>query len=905
MAIDNAGDLFIADTNNFRIREVAASSGTITTVAGNGTLGNAGNGGPATSAEFGYVYQGIAVNGAGTVVTIGDDYYDVIRQFTVRGNIGIVAGNGSASFCGDGGPATSACINSPRGIAIAKSGLIYFADYSNNRVRAFTVGGNINTVAGNGSITFPTLVSGVPPSGVVLNQPNDVLEDPSGNIFVPEYANCMVRELVKSSGLVKIFAGSAAAGATTGTCGYNGAGGPATSAVLGNLGDVARDSAGNIYIADETNCVIWQVSAATRNIAVFAGTAKSCGYGGDGGPATSANLYTPSGLAVDSRNNLYIAEYNNNRIREVSGGTITTIAGNGFAGYVGDGDPATIAELNHPAGVAVDSARNVYVADYDNCVVREVTAATGIISTVAGTGQCGFNGDGMATGHDLYTPTRVHVDANQNLFISEDNNQRVRWVNPAGIMTTIAGSGAVGFSGDGGPATSADFYYPRSAAQDASGNYLIADLNNLRVRRVSAFPALYTSASSLSFGLVTVGSNSTPQVLDLSALGVLTFSNISITGPFTEYDNCGSGLSNEATCKMIVTYKPTAAGTQTGAITFEDNGFFSDSITISLEGTGSAFTVTGGPLSFGNQAVKTASAPKKVTVANKGTAAVTMGTIALNDTTDFSISANTCPASGSTLAAGASCTISVVFKPKSTGNLKAALIINDSDPSSPQVVGLTGTGTSLVVFNPSSVTFAPQAVGTTSGLTKVTLSNNTGTTLTLKKPALTITGPFSSVAATTCTNGLAIAAGGNCVIYLEFTPTAVGFPTGTLSVADSDSTSPQTVPLSGTGTGVEYTPSSVNLSATVGQQVSTSVTISNVGTSSIAFSAWTITGANSKDFSANLADPPCLGSLASGAICTFTVYFKPSLAGSETANLLVYDNSTGSPQVLPLNGTGQ
>jgi len=161
------------------------------------------------------------------------------------------------------------------------------------------------------------------------------------------------------------------------------------------------------------------------------------------------------------------------------------------------------------------------------------------------------------------------------------------------------------------------------------------------------------------------------------------------------------------------------------------------------------------------------------------------------------------------------------------------------------------------------------------------------------------------VGATTCTNGLAIAAGGNCVIYLEFTPTAVGFPTGTLSVADSDATSPQTVPLSGTGTGVEYTPSSVNLRATVGQQVSTSVTISNVGTSSIAFRAWTITGANSKDFSANLADPPCFGSLASGAICTFTVNFKPSLAGSESANLLVYPNSTSSPQVLPLNGTGQ
>src|ERR1017187_6057322 len=235
------------------------------------------------------------------------------------------------------------------------------------------------------------------------------------------------------------------------------------------------------------------------------------------------------------------------------------------------GNGATAAELHDPTGVTVDSAGNVYIADYDNCVIREVTAATGIIATIAGNGKAGLSGDGV-------------------------------------------------------PATSAVFDLVGGIAQDASGNFLVADYDNLRIRGISVFTALNTSASSLDFGLVTVGSTGTPQTLTLSALGSLTFSNISISGPFTEYDNCGTSLSNAAACAMYVLFKPTAAGPETGTITIEDNGFFIGTTTISLEGTGSAISVTG-PLLFGNQAVKTTSPPKTVTVTNKGTATVTMGTV--------------------------------------------------------------------------------------------------------------------------------------------------------------------------------------------------------------------------------------------------------------------------------------
>jgi hypothetical protein len=895
--------LFIADQNNFRIREVAFSTGIITTFAGNGSEGN-------SSTEIGYVYNGLEVNTAGTTVTFGDYTYSEIRQFTAGGAITTIAGKNNRSFCGDGGPATSACMNTPDGIAIASSGLIYFSDNGNDRIRAFTVGGDINTVAGNGNATFPTLVSGVPPQGVVLNNPIDVLEDPSGNVFIAEYTNCIVRELVKATGLVNIFAGTVATAtnATTGTCGFSGEGGAATSAELGKITGLARDSSGNIYIADSSNCVVWQVSASTGNISIFAGvTPLSCGYSGDGGPATGAKLDVPGGIFMDSHNNLYIADASNNRVREVSSGTINTIAGNGTAGYIGDGDPATIAELHDPTGVAVDGAGNVYIADYDNCVIREVTAATGIINTIAGNGTCGFNGDGPAIEHELNHPNRVHLDANDNVFIADDTGQRVRWVSPAGVMTTIAGNGTAGFIGDGGPATSAEFDLIGGIAQDASGDFLIADYDNLRIREVSVFSALNESLSSLDFGLVTVGSSGTPQTVTLSAIGPLTFSNITISsGPFTEYDDCGTGLVNAAACTLYVLFKPTAAGAATGTITIEDNGFFSDTSTISLAGTGSAISVTGGPLLFGSVPVDTTSAASTVSVMNKGTATVTMGTVAVNET-DFVIAANHCT-SGLTLATGATCTISVVFRPKTTGAKKGALIIEDSDPSSPQVVGMTGTGTSSVVFNPSALAFGATPVGTTAGPTKITLTNNTTATLTLKNPASSITGPFTiSAGITTCTSGATIpASGGTCVIWVEFTPTSAGYPTGTLSVFDSDATSPQTVALSGTGTGVEFSPSPVNLTSTaVGTKVSATVNIFNVGTSTITFTAGTITGPNSADFSTTATDPPCGGSLAPGAPCSFTVYYTPSTSGPESATYLVYDSSTGSPQSLPLNGTVQ
>ena len=239
------------------------------------------------------------------------------------------------------------------------------------------------------------------------------------------------------------------------------------------------------------------------------------------------NWYRPYGTAVDSAGNVYIADYNTQTVRKVStSGILTTIAGIlGTYGFSGDGGPATSALLYGPVAVAVDPAGNVFIAEYSNCRIREVNAVTGIISTVAGNGSCGYSGDGIATSVSINSPQGVAVDANDNLFISDYDN-RVRWVSPSGIMTTIAGNGTAGYNGDGGPATLALLYEPTGIALDPSGSIFVSDYNNFRVRSISAFSALNTSQSNLSFGLTNVGGMSSPENFTVSALGPVSIANI-------------------------------------------------------------------------------------------------------------------------------------------------------------------------------------------------------------------------------------------------------------------------------------------------------------------------------------------------------------------------------------------
>jgi hypothetical protein len=299
---------------------------------------------------------------------------------------------------------------------------------------------------------------------------------------------------------VSVGAATISTVAGTGTAGYNGDGIQATSAELSPL-DVKLDSAGNLYIADQGNQRIRKVKASTGVISTVAGNGTG-GYNGDNIPATSAELYYPAGVAVDIAGNIYMADHLNQRIRKVTASTgfISTVTGNGTTGYSGDGGKATSAVLDEPLGLAVDTAGNVYIADTYNHRIRVVNTGTaqitiantvipaGDIATVAGDGSGGYNGDNIAaTSAELYYPYGVGVDTAGNIYIADSSNYRIRKVTAStGIISTVAGDGSFGHSGDGGPATNATLDFPSDVAADTAGNFYIADRYNSRVRKVTA-----------------------------------------------------------------------------------------------------------------------------------------------------------------------------------------------------------------------------------------------------------------------------------------------------------------------------------------------------------------------------------------------------------------------------------
>jgi hypothetical protein len=330
-----------------------------------------------------------------------------------------------------------------------------------------------------------------PPNGVAataaaLRRPHGVAYDSAGNSYVADTDANVIRK-VTPAGIVTTVAGD-------GEQGYAGDGGLATAAILDSPTGVALDSNGNIYIADTHNNAIREVVASTGNIQTIAGTGVA-GYSGDNSTATSATLNSPTAVAVDSNGNVYIADTNNHRIREITGATINTVAGDGEQFFSGDGGLATVAGLDSPNGVAVDSAFNIYIGDTHNQRVRMVTSATGNISTLAGTGTKGFNGDGPAASAVLARPRGVTVDGSGNVYLADTDNNLIRTI-ASGNVTTIAGSGAEGYAGDGGAATSASLDMPGAVA--ISGNsVLFSDTENNALRLVSG-GIIYSTAGQFS-----------------------------------------------------------------------------------------------------------------------------------------------------------------------------------------------------------------------------------------------------------------------------------------------------------------------------------------------------------------------------------------------------------------------
>jgi uncharacterized protein (TIGR03437 family) len=475
VAVDSSGNVYIADSANAVIREITASTGIINYIAGNVST--------TTGPAIGYSGDGAAANLAGLVTPFalaldssGEVFFaengdSRIRKIDTKGNISTIAGTGTAGFGGDGSAGASAALSFPTGVAVDSSGNVYIADSLNRRIRKLASGGNISTVAGNGNYSYSG-DSGQATSAQ-LNTPQAVASDSSGNLYIADTVNNVVRK-VTAAGVISTIAGN-------GTAGSGGDGGAATSAQLRSPQGIAVDASGNVYVADTQNARVRKISNGTINTVAGSGTV---GSGGDGGAATSAQLNIPTGLAVDGAGNLYIADFSNNRIRKVTpGGTITTLAGNGLAGYSGDGGAAANAQLTTPVSVATDSSGNVYIADTGNNAVRVVNSS-GIVSTVAGNGLAGYSGDdGPAVSATVGNPTGVAVDASGNLYVS-DGSVRVRKVYSSGFINTIAGNGTRGYSGDGGVGLFATMNGPAGIALASNGNLYIADSGNSAVREL-------------------------------------------------------------------------------------------------------------------------------------------------------------------------------------------------------------------------------------------------------------------------------------------------------------------------------------------------------------------------------------------------------------------------------------
>ena len=504
LAVDNSGNIYITDYYNNRVRKISAG-GTITTIAGSGAggagHGDQGDGGPATSASF-YEPEGIALDTAGNIY-IGD-MGNYIRKISTTGIITTIAGNGTAGFSGDGGAATAASINAPYDIATDRSGNIYFCDLNNQRVRKINAAGIISTFAGNGTAGYTG--DGSAATAAELNYASGIGTDTAGNVYIADAGNNCIR-MVNSAGVIHTIAGN-------GTSGYTGDGGPATAAEMYSPYDVRVANNGKIYITDAGNSAI-RVIDNTGTITSVAGNGTS-GFTGDGGAATAAELSYPYGAVISSSGTLYILDQSNERVRIVNtSGIITTVAGNGSYGYTGDGAAATAAELGKPYSVAFDSSNNTYIADLWNFRIRKISA-TGVISTIAGNGTGGYSGDGgPATDAQIYNPSYVRFDNAGNLYFNDPGNSVIRKIDASGTVTTVAGNGTTGYSGDGGPATAAELSQPYGIVKDNSGNMYIADYGNNVIRKVNAAGNISTIAGNTLAGYTGDGGPATAAEFNL------------------------------------------------------------------------------------------------------------------------------------------------------------------------------------------------------------------------------------------------------------------------------------------------------------------------------------------------------------------------------------------------------
>lgn len=810
--------------------------------------------------------------------------------------ITVIAGTGGSGYTGDGGPALSAQLNAPWGLAFDSSGNLYIADWGNGVVREIdSATGIISTYANVG------------------RTPGSLVFDASGNLYIG---------IADSTGvfLIEVLASS-----------HNSAWLPANGDSAYVLG-IGADAAGNIYYSTWNK--IWKYTPSNSSSSVYAGQMAS-GYSANGSLAVQANLYSPSGIALDSSGNLYVADTGNNVVREiyatsgyVASGEITTIAGNYAlgAGYSGDGGAATSAQLYSPTTIAFDTFGNLYIADSGNKLIREVDLVSsdstyGYITTVAGGGGSLGIGNGNALDIGFSDPTGVWSDYAGNLFVADQGEEYVYEITGSsfsarlnGLSKIVAGVsangygsgiGAAGYTGDGSAAIQAKLNSPWTIVGDWAGNLLIVDSYNNVIREVAGIAtpwhipgtALTASLSSLLF-TSSVGNTSAAQTVTItnSGTGAVAIASIALSGTnaavFSQSNSCGSSLAAGSTCTVSVSYTPTAVETDSATLQIISDAANSP-LTVALTGKSPAVLVSPSSLTL-TTAAGTTSGASAVTLTNSGASAIAISSIALSgNNASFFAQSNTC---GSTLNASSSCTISVTYSPTAVETDSATLITTDSDANSPQTVSLTGN-VPVASLTPSSLAFIAGA-GATSTAQTATLTNSGTGPLTISSTVLSDTSNFSQ--ADMC--GSTLAAGSSCNISISFSPSAIGSYSATLQATDNASGSPQTISLTGTVPGALISPSSLTFDTMAGSTSSAkTVTLTNNGTAPLTISPIGISGNGASSFAQTNT---CVSPLAAGASCTISLTFSPTALEVYSATLQVVDNGNGNLQTVALSGTG-
>jgi len=478
IAVDAAGNLYVVDNGNHRIRKITPE-GEVSVLAGGGPAGFYGGGfadGEGSVAWFHHP-SGITIDAAGNLY-VADTWNHSIRRVTPNGEVSTLAGDAEHDFAD--GEGSSARFNYPHGIAIDATGNLYVADYGNNRIRKVTPAGEVSTLAGGGDSGFADGQG----ENARFDAPSGIAIDVTGNLYVADNNNNHIRK-VTPKGEVSTLAG--------GRRGF--ADGQGSEARFRNPDGIVVDATGNLYVADQKNNRIRKIeiclSLATCvshpslskagipneivTVSTLAGGNEQGGFAD--GQGSAARFFEPIGIAVDTVGNLYVADERNNRIRIVTpSGEVSTLAG-GEEGFA-DGQGST-ARFNRPSGIAIDAVGNLYVTDYYNDRIRKVTP-NGEVSTLAG-GKEGF-ADGEGSAARFYAPSGIAIDAVGNLYVTDYYNNRIRKVTPNGEVSTLAG-GEKGFAD--GEGSAARFYAPSGIAVDAAGNLYVADYGNNRIRKVT------------------------------------------------------------------------------------------------------------------------------------------------------------------------------------------------------------------------------------------------------------------------------------------------------------------------------------------------------------------------------------------------------------------------------------